>query len=167
MTMYPVGCKVVHPHYGAGTIAHIQEKRIADHKHAYYVIVTICKAMQLLVPVSDAESLGLRTVGDETGLRQTLNDCSTAPARPVIKDLRERQAEMRDGLKSGNYERVAEVVCQLYLMSTQRSLGTVDRQLMDQGKDLLSGELAAAAELDLETARQEIEECLAAMVCEE
>jgi len=71
---------------------------------------------------------------------------------------------MREGLKSGNYERVADVVCQLYLMGAQRSLGTVDRQLLDQGKDLLASELAAAAGVDLLTARQEIEDCLATMV---
>jgi len=163
MTMYPIGSKVVHPFYGAGTISHIQEKRIGEQQHAYYVIVTVCKAMELLVPVHGAQSLGLRTVGDEDGLRRTLEDCSAAPEWPVDKDLHQRQATMRDGLKSGDYERVAAVVCQLYLMSAQRTLGTVDRQLFDQGKDLLSSELAAASGLALVEARQEIEDCLAAM----
>jgi RNA polymerase-interacting CarD/CdnL/TRCF family regulator len=167
MTMYPIGSKVVHPFYGAGTISRIQEKHIGERKNSYYVIVTVSKTMELLVPVHGAKSLGLRTVGDEEGLRRTLEDCSAAPEWPVDKDLQQRQAAMREGLKSGDYERVAAVVCQLYLMSAQRTLGTVDRQLFDQGKDLLSSELAAASGLELVEARQEVEDCLATMATDD
>jgi RNA polymerase-interacting CarD/CdnL/TRCF family regulator len=55
---------------------------------------------------------------------------------------------------------VAGVVRQLYLMGAQRTLGTVDRQLLDQGKDLLASELAIASEMALDQAKQEIESCL-------
>jgi RNA polymerase-interacting CarD/CdnL/TRCF family regulator len=163
MSMYPVGCKVVHPFYGAGTICHIQEKRIGEQQHSYYVILTICKSMQLMVPVQGAQSLGLRTVGEATGLRQALSDCRAAPVPEFEKDLHLRQAGMREGLKSGSYERVAGVVRQLYLMCAQRTLGTVDRQLLDQGKDLLASELAVASDLGLDQAKQEVESCLTAI----
>jgi len=160
MIMYPVGCKVVHPFYGAGTICHIQEKRIGEQQHSYYVILTICKSMQLMVPVKAAQSLGLRTVGEAAGLRQALSDCRAAPVQEIEKDLHLRQAEMREGLKSGSYERVAGVVRQLYMMGSRRTLGTVDRQLLDQGKDLLASELAVASGVALDQAMQEIESCL-------
>jgi CarD family transcriptional regulator len=164
MDSYPVGCKVVHPFYGAGTICHIQEKRIGEQSHAYYVILTICRSMQLMVPVHGARTLGLRTVGEAVGLRQALSDCGAEPTPAIEKDLHLRQAGMREGLKSGSYRRVAAVVRQLYVMGAQRALGTVDRQLLDQGKELLASELAVATGLAMDQAMAEVETSIAGVV---
>jgi len=51
-------------------------------------------------------------------------------------------------------------------MSLQRSLGTTDRRFLEQGKEMLAGELALAADIDREEAMQEIEERLLEMVPE-
>ena len=43
--MFPVGAKVVHPCYGAGTIVRITEKNIGDAARAYYIISTVSRPM--------------------------------------------------------------------------------------------------------------------------
>ena len=61
--MYQIGSRVVHPCYGAGVVVRIQEKSIGDSIHAYYVIDTVSRPMQLMVPVDRAEEVALRPVG--------------------------------------------------------------------------------------------------------
>lgn len=161
--MYPVGSKVVHPCYGAGVVVRVQEKSIGELPHPYYVIRTVSRPMQLMVPVERAQSLGLRSVGEQLGLRGLLETCCNLPDGAIEPDLRTRQATMREQLKSGHFSEVANVVRTLYFMNNRRPLGTVDRQLFDQGKEFLAGELALATDTQIEQAMQEVEDYLAVM----
>jgi len=161
---YAIGSKVVHPCYGAGVIVGIQQKNISDATHYYYVIDTMAKSMKLLVPVQQAQSIGLRDVGDENKLRNVLLTCATIPEEGAISpDLRARQTGMRERLKSGRYPEVADVVRMLFYMNSRRPLGTIDRQLFDQGKEFLAGELALASGRELRAALQEVEDSLSRM----
>ncbi len=165
MNSYAVGSKVVHPCYGAGTIMRIQEKSIGNATATYYVIKTACRSMQVMVPVERAESAGLRGIGDLRRLRNMLALCQTAPHEGEIeKDLRIRQTDMRERLKSGEFGTVVSVARILYYLNHRRPLGTVDRQLLEQGKDFIAGELALAADMDFSHARQEVEGLLMQMV---
>lgn len=166
--MFTVGSRVVHPCYGAGTIVRIQEKSIGATTHAYYVINTVSKSMQLMVPVKGASDAGLRQILPAASLREMLVACHDLPKDGEINpDLRSRQSDMREHLKSGNLVEVVDVVRKLYYLNNARPLGTVDRQLFDQGKDLLAGELALAAGAALPTAMQEVENNLAVMLSED
>jgi len=168
MATYSIGSKVVHPCYGAGIVVRIQEKSIGEDSHSYYIIKTKSKSMQLMVPVQRAQSLGLRTVGELHQLRETLLDHCTTPCEGEInRDLRARQEVMREQLKSGSYDEVAGVVRILFFMNSQRSLGTIDRQLLDQGKELLASELALAADAEIGEAMQEIESNLGRMLAKQ
>jgi len=162
MTTYAVQGKVVHPCYGAGTIVRIQSTSIGEERHPYYVINTVAKSMEVMVPVDRAESVGLRDVGQVSHLRRVLAKCCVAPSEEDLGlDLQTRQNHMRQGLKSGSFAQVASVVRTLFYMNNRRPLGTTDRQLLDRGKDLLAGELALAADSCLRDAMQELEEHLA------
>ncbi len=163
--MFVIGAKVVHPCYGAGVVASIQRKAIGEDAHAYYVIQTVARSMQLMVPVERAEELRLRRVGKARELRDSLSICSEPPSEEeIVRDLRPRQALMREKLKSGSFAEVAQVARQLYYMNHQRPLGTVDRQMLEQGKEFLAGELALACGMPIEEAMQEVEDTLKSMI---
>ncbi|MBC7234431.1 MAG: hypothetical protein H5T69_01210 [Chloroflexi bacterium] len=165
MNSYVVGSKVVHPCYGAGVITRIQEKSIGQATSTYYVIKTACRSMQVMVPVDRADSVGLRGVGEPSRLRSMLALCAHAPRdHEIEKDLRTRQNDMREQLKSGQFADAVAVARILFFLNHRRPLGTIDRQLLEQGKDLLAGELALAEDIDFGRARQEIESLLLQMV---
>ncbi len=158
--LFGIGSKVVHPCYGAGTIVRIQEKTIGETNNAYYIIRPISRDMQLMVPVDRAHEVNLRPVGDLTRLRQALREpCDLAQEAPPL-DLRQRQSAMRARLKSGSFGEVVRVTRLLYAMSTKRPLGSVDRELLEQGKAFLASELALAAEVEMAEALQEVEAML-------
>ena len=168
MANYGVGSKVVHPWHGAGTVVGVTEKSIGESTHTYYVIDTAVRSMQVMVPVHRAEELGLRDVGNPSSLRDALYCCADQPPESASgEDLRSRQASMRERLKSGSFEEVASVVAVLYIMNDRRSLGTVDRQLLDQGKEFLASELALAASIEVTDAMAEVETTLERMLWED
>lgn len=163
--MFAIGTKVVHPCYGAGTIVRIQNKDIGSSSHPYYIIDTVVRPMQLMVPVGQADTFGLRQVGVEAGLRATLLQLTVRPEETEIEpDLRTRQGEMQRLLKSGHFTDVVHVVRQLVFMNSRRPLGTVDRQLLDRGKELLAGELALACSTEVAAAMREVEDRLSEML---
>jgi CarD family transcriptional regulator len=163
--MYSIGSKVVHPRHGAGTIVRVQEKRFGDVTNTYYVIDTISREMQVMVPVERAEGMGLRHVKAASELRQVLASCRVAPSDDEIeKDYRARQNVLGEQLKSGRYDEVASAVRVLFHMNSQRALGTTDRALFERGKDILAGELALASDLEILEAMQEVEDNLAEML---
>jgi len=163
--MYTVGSKVVHLSRGAGTIIDIEQKRIGDITRTYYVIDTVGKSMRLMVPVKLANDGRLRPVGREARLRKVLiARCAAAAEDEIPKDYRARKAIMSVRLKSGLFGEVASAVSALFLLGCRRSLGMTDRRFLDNGKDLLAGELALASDLELSEAMEEIEESLAQML---
>jgi CarD family transcriptional regulator len=146
-------------------VVRIQEKSIGDTIHAYYVIDTVSRPMQLMVPVDRAEEVSLRPVAPADELRGCLGVCAAPPQDDEInKDLRARQASMRERLKSGVFSDIVDMARMLYFMNSKRPLGTIDRQLFDQGKDFIAGELALASELEIEEAKQEVENLLTEML---
>ena len=166
--MYVVGSKVVHPCHGAGTIVRVQKKSIGEIQHTYYVIDTIGKSMQIMVPISRAESVGLRDVGDAPGLREQLLSCGEPPVADEIEsDFRTRQTALHEELKSGEFCVVTQAVRTLYFLNSQRPLGMLDRQMFDNGKQLLASELALASDQDLQSALDEVEANLATMFGED
>jgi len=158
--LFGIGSKVVHPCYGAGTIVRIQEKAIGETNNAYYIIRPISRDMQLMVPVDRAHEVNLRPIGDLAHLREALRE-PCEPAQEIAPlDLRQRQTAMRARLKSGSFGEVVRVTRLLYAMSTKRPLGSVDRELLEQGKAFLASELALAAEVEMAEALQEVEATL-------
>jgi CarD family transcriptional regulator len=158
--MYPVGSKIVHPFYGAGTIVRIQEKSLGALTNQYYVIDTVPgpRGMRLMVPVEKAANLGLREVGEADTLRTLLEAASSPPEqRDVIHDFRKRRTLVTEQLKSGSFSQVVQAVRMLYFMGTERPLSMTDRAMLDQGKEMLASELALSAGADLSQAMDEIE----------
>jgi CarD family transcriptional regulator len=168
--MYPIGSKIVHPFYGAGTIVRIQEKRLGESTNQYYVIDTVPgpREMRLMVPVEKAANLGLREVGDPSTLRALLETAATPPEeREIIHDFRKRRTLVTEQLKSGSFTQVMDAVRMLYYMGTERTLSMTDRAMLDQGKEMLASELALSAGADLNQAMNEIEKDLEEMAAEE
>ena len=101
---------------------------------------------------------GESEAGFVEAVRGLLDGCAQDPPEAQIgSDLRTRQARMRERLKSGCFADVIDVVAKLYIMNSRRPLGTMDRQLLDQGKELLASELALASSVDVSAAMEELE----------
>jgi len=163
--IYAIGSKVVYPSHGAGTIVSIQKKSLGDVTRTYYVIDTLSSGQissdrQLMIPVPRAESAGLRFAGRASDLRRTLSCCAAPCVDDIETDYRARQATVREMIGTGSFRSVADAVTMLYTLNCRRPLGITDRQLLDRGKQILAGELAVAADLEMHDAMDELEHYL-------
>lgn len=165
MTLYVAGDRVFHPFFGAGTVTSIEMKKIGERRRRYYIIDMAMAAMQIMVPVDRASTIGLRKVGEGKQLRELLYALDNVPEIKEAKGTarRTRQEKMRERLKSGSFVQIRDTVRELHAMQRERPLGMMDRELLEQGKRFLAGELALALELESEKALKEVERILSEM----
>jgi CarD family transcriptional regulator len=169
MTLYVAGDRVFHPFYGAGTVVSVEPKRIGGKRRRYYVIDMMMDAMQIMVPTDRVGAIGLRRVGNGEHLESMLHTVDDIPEITQLKGTarRTRQTEMRERLKSGSFAQILDTVRELYVMHEARPLGMMDRQLFEQGKRFLAGEVALALDLEREGALEAVEKSLAIMMEQE
>ena len=78
--MFDIGDKVVHPAHGAGTVIAIEEKNILDKANRYYVIDLVSQnGVMLMVPVTDARTIGLRQVIEEAAISRVFEVLNSPP----------------------------------------------------------------------------------------
>lgn len=166
MTSYVAGDHLFHPFFGAGMVTSVEKKTIGGRRRRYYVIDMVMDAMQIMVPVDRASSIGLRRVGEGRRLREMLYTLDGVPEIEEAKGTARltRQEEMRERLKSGSFVQIRDTVRELHVMQIERPLGMMDRELLDQGKRFLTGELALALGVGPEKALEKVEKSLSTIV---
>jgi CarD family transcriptional regulator len=151
--VFNVGDKVIHPAYGAGTISEIDEKLVGEQPSTYYIIELIATAGTLMVPVSRADQVGLRSPVDQPD--HLLNVLTSQPAT-LSNDHRQRQGLISTEIRSGDVVKICEIVRDLAFRDREDKLTEADLRLYRQAQDFLVGELAVSQDVDLETARFQI-----------
>jgi CarD family transcriptional regulator len=151
--VFSVGDKVIHPSYGAGTVLDINDKRIAEEECAYYVIELLGQAGTLMVPVSRADELGLRSPVERAD--HVLTVLASKPDQ-LSNDHRERQELIGIDIRSGDVLRISEAVRDLAYRERADKLTEADLKLYRRAQDFLAGELALCQDVDVDTAREQV-----------
>ncbi|MFO8059971.1 MAG: CarD family transcriptional regulator [Bacillota bacterium] len=156
---FKVGDRVVYPSHGSGTIKSIENRTVLGTKCPYLEVTLKASDMRVMIPVDEAETVGLRKVVD----RDTINEC--------LDMLRSRQTKMSSNwnrrfrantekIKTGDIFEVAEVVRNLTARDEDRGLATSERKMLDETREILCSEIALALDIDLEEANRIIDEVL-------
>ena len=107
--MFDVGDKVVHPAHGAGQVTGVKREELLDQYHRYYIIDLAVDDRTLMIPVSNAEEIGLRSISQRADLSQMWHTLS-ATAETLPGDHKRRQEHIQEKLKTGATLKIAEVV---------------------------------------------------------
>jgi CarD family transcriptional regulator len=140
---FSIGDKVVHPSYGPGRIAGVEQWVVMDETRFYYVIEVPGQALTVYVPVRKAEGAGMRQAMPPSGLHQVLNTLRSEPCR-LPDDYKERQEQMGARVRTGLVMQLAMVVRDLTWHRERAHLTKKDSDLLKQGQDLLAAEMALA-----------------------
>ena len=160
--MYKVGDSVVYPMHGAGVIEDIEQKEILGKIQSYYVIRMPIGDMKVMVPMDNAQGVGMRDVIGKKKAQEVLSSFRTAES-DVIQNWNKRFRENMVKIKSGDIFEVAAVVKSLMLRDRQKGLSTGERKMLSNAKQILISEIVVATGIDHES----IEEKLYGMVDEE
>jgi len=145
--MYEVGDKVVYPMHGAGVIESIEEKEFFGEKIKYYVMKMPLGEMRIMIPVSKAVSIGIRSVIDKSVADMVLDSLEKANNENDEEETanwNRRYRENMDKIRSGNIFEVAEVVRTLTIRERQKGLSTGERKMLNSARRILISELVFA-----------------------
>src|SRR5271156_5465708 len=158
---FAVGDTVVYPHHGAALIEAIETRTIKGEQKEYLVLKVAQGDLTVRVPADNAEYVGVRDVVGQEG-PHTL---SRVPRPPRAKGRTRRSRRYKANLEklaSGDVNKVAEVVRDLWRRDQERGLSAGEKRMLAKARQILVGELALAESTDEARADTILDEVLAA-----
>lgn len=148
---FAVGDYVVYPKHGLGRVVELQETEIAGASLQLYVLRFEKEKMTVRVPVTKAESVGMRKLSSAKTLEDAM---ATLRGKPKIKRTMwsRRAQEYEAKINSGDLISIAEVVRDLHRAESQPEQSYSERQLYESALDRMAREVAAANRIDKDEA---------------
>lgn len=151
--MFNVGDRVVYPMHGAGIIEKIEEKEILGQKKKYYIMKLPLGDMKVMIPIDNAERIGLRQVVDEEKLTKVFSVLRDSKSTMSTNWNRRYRANLQK-IKTGDIYSVAEVVRNLMLRDLEKGLSAGERKLLENAKQILISELIMVKDIEEEKATE-------------
>ncbi len=141
--------------HGAGIIEKIEEREVLGELQNYYIMRLPIGDMKVMIPMENAEEIGLRPVIDEEGVAQVLSILQEGQTKMSSNWNRRYRANM-EKIKSGDIFAVAEVVRNLAIRDNEKGLTTGERKMLENAKQILISELVLAQDLSEEEVEQQV-----------
>ena len=158
--MFQIGQLAVYPAHGVGLIESIQERVISGDVHKFYIMRLLDNDMIIMIPMSNAENVGLRDIIDSTSVPEVYEILSLRPSRINNQTWNRRYRDYMDKIKTGSPFRVAEVLRDLTLLKTEKDLSFGERKMLDTAKNLLVKELSLVNEKQEDEIEAQLQELL-------
>ena len=157
---FNVGETVVYPHHGAALIQATETRTIKGVEKLYLVLKVAQGDLTVKVPAENAEIVGVRDVVDQTGLNKVF-DVLRAPHTEEPTNWSRRYKANLEKLASGDVNKVAEVVRDLWRRDRERGLSAGEKRMLAKARQILVSELALAEGTNEEKAEVLLDEVLA------
>src|SRR3954471_8415795 len=140
---FQVGETVVYPHHGAALIEAIETRTIKGEDRLYLVLRVEQGDLTVRVPADNVELVGVRDVVGQDGLERVF-DVLRAPHTEEPTNWSRRYKANLEKLASGDVNKVAEVVRDLWRRDRERGLSAGEKRMLAKARDILVGEVALA-----------------------
>ncbi len=144
---FSIGDTVVYPHHGAAKIENIVQREINGETVDYLVLQILQSDLNIQVPARNAELVGVRDVVGEEGLRKVFSVLRESDVEEAGNWSRRYKAN-QERLGSGDINKVAEVVRDLWRRDQDRGLSAGEKRMLSKARQVLVGELALAEGVD-------------------
>ena len=144
---FKVGDTVVYPHHGAAVIEAIESREIGGEVLDYLVLQIHQSDLTVKVPTKNAELVGVRDVVGEEGLQKVFGVLRETDVEEAGNWSRRYKAN-QERLASGDVNKVAEVVRDLWRRDQDRGLSAGEKRMLAKARQVLVGELALAEGVD-------------------
>ncbi|MEJ5998905.1 CarD family transcriptional regulator [Corynebacterium sp. H130] len=144
---FKVGDTVVYPHHGAAQIEAIEQRELGGKMMDYLVLQIRQSDLVVRVPAKNAELVGVRDVVGEEGLQKVFSVLRETDVEEAGNWSRRYKAN-QERLASGDVNKVAEVVRDLWRRDQDRGLSAGEKRMLVKARQVLVGELALAETVD-------------------
>ena len=157
---------VVYPAHGVGKVADISTQKIGGAELELIVFNFDKDKMTLRVPLSKAESVGLRKISETPVMDEALGVLKgKAKVRKIMWSRRAQEYENK--INSGSPVAIAEVVRDLYRRENLSEQSYSERQIYEQALDRLANEYAICNNISAGDATKKLLDILASDVAAE
>ena len=157
--VFKVGETVVYPHHGAAKIEEIKARTIKGVERLYLKLKVAQGDLTIEVPAENCDLVGVRDVVGQEGLDKVFEVLRTEHAEEPTNWSRRYKAN-GEKLASGDVNKVAEVVRDLWRRDLDRGLSAGEKRMLAKARQVLVGELALAERSDEERADALLDEVL-------
>ena len=137
---FRVGQKVVYPNHGVTVVEKIEAGEIDGHEQTYYHLRFMSNDSKVMVPKANLDLVGLRPLcqtGEINTLFRTLRDGNI----DTYKDWKGRYKQNLDKMKTGEIIEVAQVLKNLRLVSTKKSLSFREKKMYERARYFIVNEV--------------------------
>ncbi|MCB0318167.1 MAG: CarD family transcriptional regulator [Bdellovibrionales bacterium] len=156
--LFKVGDKVVYPGHGVGEVCDVKSKSIAGTEQKFYELNIIETGMKIMVPVIQADSVGLRKVVDKKAVAKVYSILKNKTVKIDTQTWNRRFREYSQKIKTGSVFEIAEVLRDLSVLSADKELSFGEKKMRDTAESLLVSEIAIAKSRTQDKVRGELEE---------
>jgi CarD family transcriptional regulator len=157
---FNVGDTVVYPHHGAARIEAVETRTIKGEDKTYLVLKVDKGDLTVRVPADNAELVGVRDVVGADGLERVF-EVLRAPHTEEPTNWSRRYKANLEKLASGDVNKVAEVVRDLWRRDRERGLSAGEKRMLAKARQILVSELALAEKTNEDKAEALLDEVLA------
>lgn len=154
--MFGVGDKAVYPAHGVGQIEAVESRDIMGTKMSVYVMRIFDRNMTILIPVNKCGEVGLRPVMRCDEVDEVLDILRQRKRVADGQTWNRRFREYSDKIRTGSALEIAQVLRDLYLLRSGKTLSYGEKRMLNTAIGLLSQEIAVARGQEASFAQQEI-----------
>ena len=147
---YKIGDKVVYPNHGVGIIEQINFGLLNGRTEKYYMLKIYSSGLKVMVPETNAISVGLRPVIRNGETLKVLTFLEKGKPNSH-HDWKHRFKENSERMRTGALIEVAAVLKSLVSLSRTKPLSFREKKMLERAKYLLVSELATARNTSTET----------------
>lgn len=151
---FKIGDHVVHPQYGVGQVANLEQREFEPGVMRQYYEVSIPGGSTVWVPL-EQQTFGLRKVTVKSEIARCRKILGSHPS-PLSEDARSRQSELSARLKQGTITAHCEVVRDLYAHGEHKSLNGTIAAFFRATQEVLCQEWAMVEGMTVSEALREI-----------
>lgn len=157
MAEFEVGDKAVYPGYGVAEITGIENREISGTTQRFYVLKVLGKDVTSMIPMSKAESVGLRNLIGAPEVEEVYAVLRKRGEKISTATWNRRYREYMEKIRTGSLTEIATVLRDLCLLRSDKDLSYGERNMLENARGLLVQELALAKGETEEAVGAEIE----------
>ena len=142
MFQFREGDKVVYPAQGVAEITGTETRDIGGEELDFYVLNIIENNMRVMVPMTNVEQVGVRSIMSEDQADNVFNVLKKREKICEGSTWSRRHREYMEKVKTGSAEEVARVLRDLYVLKADKELSFGERKMLDRAKSLLVHEIS-------------------------
>ena len=138
---FQIGDKVIYPNHGLGIIERIEEKTILGTTCGFYSLRITSNETMVLVPVGNADSVGLRRAIVDTEVDRLFRILGDGKIDSQ-QNWKGRFKDNSEKMRSGSIYDVADVLKSLTLLSKSKNLSFREKRMLDRARFLVVSEIS-------------------------